>query len=226
MKRHFEHVQQRKQRVIKYGHAESVGSVSKARSAGSDTPTKQYAMFSGNRLPGPPMAGPASELRRRVATASNVSGRSDGSHPDQPSMRTGFGPPVVADGVMESPYQINAQEIRKNAAIRQQNAESIEAIVSKVNIYSFISISNRLYCILNILHKMGGLFAQMASLIVEQGETITRIEDDVELGHQQTTDAQESMQYFYEITKGNRGMIFKIFGLLIFFIFLFLVWLR
>lgn len=66
----------------------------------------------------------------------------------------------------------------------------------------------------------------MASLIVEQGETITRIEDDVELGHQQTTEAQESMEYFYEITKGNRSMIFKIFGLLIFFIFIFLVWLR
>ena len=73
---------------------------------------------------------------------------------------------------------------------------------------------------------MGGLFSQMANLIVEQGETITRIEDDVELGHQQTTEAQESMQFFYEITKGNRSMIFKIFGLLIFFIFIFLVWLR
>ena len=66
----------------------------------------------------------------------------------------------------------------------------------------------------------------MANLIVEQGETVTRIEDDIELGHHETTVASESMQYFYDITKSNRGMIFKIFGLLIFFIFLFLVWLR
>ena len=73
---------------------------------------------------------------------------------------------------------------------------------------------------------MGDLFSQMATLIVSQGETITRIEDDIEMGHQETTEAAKNMQYFYEISKGNRGMIFKIFGLLIFFIFLFLVWLR
>ena len=73
---------------------------------------------------------------------------------------------------------------------------------------------------------MGALFSQMASLIVEQGETIVRIEDDVETGLQETTEGQKSMEYLYEITKGNRSMIIKIFGLLVFFIFLFLVWLR
>lgn len=64
----------------------------------------------------------------------------------------------------------------------------------------------------------------MTALIMEQSETISRIEDDVELGLQQTTEAHKSMEQFYEITKGNRGLIIKIFLLLIFFIFLFLVW--
>jgi syntaxin 5 len=71
---------------------------------------------------------------------------------------------------------------------------------------------------------MGQLFSQMATLVMEQGETLARIEDDVEVGLTETTEAHKSMEQFYEITKGNRSMIIKIFLLLVFFIFLFLVW--
>jgi syntaxin 5 len=69
---------------------------------------------------------------------------------------------------------------------------------------------------------MGQLFSKMSELVMAQGETITRIEDDVEFGLAETKEAHESMVYFHEITKGNRGLIVKIFALLIFFIFLFL----
>jgi syntaxin 5 len=71
---------------------------------------------------------------------------------------------------------------------------------------------------------MGQLFTQMASLVAEQSEVITRIEDDVEVGLQNTIEGHKHIEDVYNITKGNRGMILKIFGLLIFFIFLFLVW--
>ena len=71
---------------------------------------------------------------------------------------------------------------------------------------------------------MGQLFSKMAALVLEQSETITRIEDDVEIGLSDTKEAHGSMTSFYEITKGNRSMIIKIFLLLVFFIFLFLVW--
>lgn len=71
---------------------------------------------------------------------------------------------------------------------------------------------------------MGELFTQMASLVAEQGETITRIEDDVEEGLSNTKEAHQSIQYAYEITKGNRGLILKVFALLLFFILVFLVW--
>jgi t-SNARE complex subunit (syntaxin) len=72
--------------------------------------------------------------------------------------------------------------------------------------------------------QLGELFTQMSSLVLQQGETIQRIEDDVEIGVENTAEAHKSMERFYEISKGNRSMIFKIFGLLIFFIVLFLVW--
>jgi len=72
--------------------------------------------------------------------------------------------------------------------------------------------------------QMGKLFIQMATLVKEQSNTIMRIEDDVESGLQDTTNAHTSMMKVYDITKGNRSMILKIFLLLVFFIFLFLVW--
>ena len=71
---------------------------------------------------------------------------------------------------------------------------------------------------------MGQLFSQMATLVLEQSETLARIEDDVEIGLSDTKEAHASMEDLYAITKGNRSMIIKIFLLLIFFIFLFLVW--
>lgn len=71
---------------------------------------------------------------------------------------------------------------------------------------------------------MGQLFSRMAELVVEQGEVIGRIEDDVEMGLENTLEANKYIENVYEITKGNRGMILKIFLLLIFFIFVFLVW--
>lgn len=72
--------------------------------------------------------------------------------------------------------------------------------------------------------KMGSLFSQMATLVSQQSETIMRIEDDVEAGLTDTIEASKSMQDFYEITKGNRSLIIKVFLLLVFFIVLFLLW--
>ena len=72
--------------------------------------------------------------------------------------------------------------------------------------------------------QMGQLFSQMATLVMDQSETISRIEDDVEIGLEDTKDAHRSMEEYHAISKGNRGLIVKVFLLLVFFIFLFLVW--
>ena len=71
---------------------------------------------------------------------------------------------------------------------------------------------------------MGQLFSQMASLVMQQSETITRIEDDIEAGLQETVEGHENIKTVYDITQGNRSMIVKIFVLLVLFIFIFLVW--
>ena len=71
---------------------------------------------------------------------------------------------------------------------------------------------------------MGAIFGQVANLVLQQGDTISRIEDDVEAGLMDTEEGHKEMQRLLEITKGNRGIILKIFGLLIFFILLFMFW--
>jgi syntaxin 5 len=71
---------------------------------------------------------------------------------------------------------------------------------------------------------MGKLFAQMSSLVLAQGETIQRIEDDVEAGLEDTAEAHRDLVFVLEVTKGNRGLVLKIFALLVFFILLFMVW--
>lgn len=71
---------------------------------------------------------------------------------------------------------------------------------------------------------MGALFAQMSSLVLAQSETVTRIEDDVEAGLADTEEAHRDLVYVHELTKGNRGLILKIFALLAFFVLLFMVW--
>jgi len=70
--------------------------------------------------------------------------------------------------------------------------------------------------------QMGALFQQMAALVVEQSETISRIEDDVENGLVDTKEGHKHLLDYYERSKGNRSMILKIFALLAFFVILFL----
>lgn len=69
------------------------------------------------------------------------------------------------------------------------------------------------------------MFASMANLVAEQSQTISRIEDDVESGLSNAEQAHKHMTDFYNISKGNRSMILKVFGLLLLFILIFTVWL-
>lgn len=69
---------------------------------------------------------------------------------------------------------------------------------------------------------MGELFSKMATLVMEQSEKIGNIEDDVESGMDNTLQAEKHVHTAYEITKGNRSVIVKIFGILVVCIILFL----
>lgn len=71
--------------------------------------------------------------------------------------------------------------------------------------------------------ELGGIFQQLAHMVKEQDEAIGRIdaniheaEMNVEAGH------REILKYFQSVT-GNRALMFKVFGVLIFFFIFFVV---
>lgn len=71
--------------------------------------------------------------------------------------------------------------------------------------------------------ELGGIFQQLAHMVKEQDEAIGRIdaniheaEMNVEAGH------REILKYFQKVT-GNRALMFKVFGVLIFFFIFFVV---
>jgi len=64
--------------------------------------------------------------------------------------------------------------------------------------------------------EIATMFSKMSNLIHTQGETLVKIEDDVEVAMVYVDDGYEEIGKLYEWTKGNRGLILKC--ILIFFI--------
>jgi hypothetical protein len=70
------------------------------------------------------------------------------------------------------------------------------------------------------LAELGTVFGKMSTLIMQQSETITKIEDDVEAAHGDVSDGQNEITILYQLKKGNRMLIIKTYSLLIFLIIL------
>jgi len=68
------------------------------------------------------------------------------------------------------------------------------------------------------LAELGAVFGKMSTLISQQSEVIDKVEDDVEAALFDVSAGQQEIQTLYSIKKGNRGLIIKVFGILIFFI--------
>ena len=68
------------------------------------------------------------------------------------------------------------------------------------------------------LAELTTMFSKMTNLIHSQGETLVKIEDDVEAAMDHVEAGRDEIVKLYEWTQGNRGLILKIFALLIFFI--------
>lgn len=66
------------------------------------------------------------------------------------------------------------------------------------------------------LAELTSMFGKMSNLIQSQGETLEKIEDDVEIAVGYVDDGYKEVEKLYDFTKGNRGLIVKCFGILIF----------
>eukprot|EP00698_Gefionella_okellyi_P022778 TRINITY_DN759_c1_g1_i1.p1 TRINITY_DN759_c1_g1~~TRINITY_DN759_c1_g1_i1.p1 ORF type:complete len:302 (+),score=49.91 TRINITY_DN759_c1_g1_i1:67-972(+) len=73
------------------------------------------------------------------------------------------------------------------------------------------------------IYELSSVFQNMATLISSQDETIQRIDQDVEQALGNVSDGENHIAAVWRRTQGNRGLILKIFGVLIVFILLFVV---
>jgi len=253
VKKHAHNVEQRNKRVNKYGLASGgVGSSSSSSSSSSSGgggaaaagggigAERKYAMFANThtqqREEVTPISSFASqELRRRTGNAvppsfaaappqagatssSSSSSISSSSSSSSSGVKKGALRSSDASGSMfvhRSPYGTTNSSQQQQMLLQQQ--PQAQAVRSDFRMRSAAKVEAS-------ITQMGELFSQMAQLVMVQSETIARIEDDVENGLEDTIEGHKSMTAFQEITRGNRSMILKIFALLIFFIFLFLVW--
>ena len=68
------------------------------------------------------------------------------------------------------------------------------------------------------LAELVPMFGKMSTLISQQGEVLEKVEDDAEAGLTEIIGGQEEITTLYSLKKGNRGLIIKLFSLLIFLI--------
>lgn len=66
--------------------------------------------------------------------------------------------------------------------------------------------------------ELGVMFTKMSTLISHQGEVLERIEDDVEAAGGDIDAGHDELVKVYGMTRGNRGLILKVFAILIFLI--------
>ncbi|GEQ67672.1 hypothetical protein JCM33374_g1337 [Metschnikowia sp. JCM 33374] len=73
------------------------------------------------------------------------------------------------------------------------------------------------------INEVGNLFSQLATMVTEQGETIQRIDQNVEDIDMNIMGAQRELLKYYAHISSNRWMFLKIFGVLLAFFFLWVV---
>jgi hypothetical protein len=64
--------------------------------------------------------------------------------------------------------------------------------------------------------ELGGMFTKMSTLISQQGEVLERIEDNVEAAGMDIDAGHDELVKVYGMTKDNRGLVLKVFGILFF----------
>ena len=224
IKAHSENVKLRQKRVERYGSNIDVMSMA-AESMGPSTGSKR-------EVPGPrpPAFKGATPQEGRSIGNGNTIKKDDGPAPKNSG---GGNRPGASRFAMFS--------VDSNTSLRRRGGVALEGsggfgasmgtakgglqeqqfITPRGNQYSRLQTAERVEA---SIVQMGALFGQVANLVLQQGETISRIEDDVEAGLMDTEEGHKEMQRLLEITKGNRGIILKIFALLVFFILLFMFW--
>ncbi|TMW68567.1 hypothetical protein Poli38472_006035 [Pythium oligandrum] len=110
-------------------------------------------------------------------------------------------PPMGGPGGGGGGQQVMQYYPRQDAKTRRQNAAQVESTIVEIT----------------------GMYTQMATMVAEQGEIISRIDDDMNIAQANTEAAHGELLKLYSMVSGNRALILKLFLVLLLVIFLFVV---
>ncbi|KAG6975254.1 hypothetical protein JG688_00002581 [Phytophthora aleatoria] len=113
-----------------------------------------------------------------------------------PFMQQRTTPPGSGAGMQQQQYRP-----REDAQTRYNNAAQVESTIVEIT----------------------GMYTRMATMVAEQGEIITRIDDDMDIAQTNVEAAHGELLKLFNMVQGNRSLILKIFLVLILVIFLFIV---
>ncbi|CAH0513335.1 unnamed protein product [Peronospora belbahrii] len=113
-----------------------------------------------------------------------------------PFMQQRITQPGNAAGMQQQQYRP-----REDAQMRYNNAAQVESTIVEIT----------------------GMYTRMATMVAEQGEIISRIDDDMNVAQVNVEAAHGELLKLFNMVQGNRSLILKIFLVLILVIFLFVV---
>ncbi|KJH43872.1 SNARE domain protein [Dictyocaulus viviparus] len=109
-------------------------------------------------------------------------------------------------------------------AMEQMRMQQQVTLSDESNLYAQAR-SNAMETIESSISELGQIFAQLANLVSEQGEMITRIDSNVEdVAINIDAAHTELVKYFHNISK-NRWLMIKVFGVLMVFFIIFVLFL-
>lgn len=108
----------------------------------------------------------------------------------------------------------NDESSEMTALMSMQNYDKSQYVESR---------SNAIETIEKTIHELGTIFSQLASMVAEQGETVNRIDSDIESAVVNVEGAQEQLVKYLRGISNNRWFMAKVFGLLIAFILIFAI---
>lgn len=122
----------------------------------------------------------------------------------------------------ENPYSYAAEEPEQNGgemlSIPDQSRQLL--LMEEQNNQYLQERNSAVETIEATINEVGNLFQQLATLVTEQGETIQRIDHNVEDVHMNILGAQRELLKYYARISNNRWLFLKIFGVLFVFFFL------
>lgn len=149
--------------------------------------------FQASPAPTPPKPGAAPALS---PPAPGAGLRRRGNLGASPFMQQRTTPPGSGAGVQQQQYRP-----REDAQTRYNNAAQVESTIVEIT----------------------GMYTRMATMVAEQGEIISRIDDDMDIAQTNVEAAHGELLKLFNMVQGNRSLILKIFLVMILVIFLFVV---